>query len=219
MPAPSLADLPTASQDAVASTGYRLARWQSAREVLAHRVAKKRLPEALQAFLEKWMPKLETAAEALEGRFEGTHAKAQRRKDSQSHSDLCAFAPLRKTQSLLPAIEGEMWLAEGGLASFAAERALLHLPALRSFWMQELRSAHFEALKQIVPQAWFADDSVIPPGAVIAGLGTADWSQARDLVRQENLFLRLKDTSWAAKAVFHRDAKGQIVLRDWQAMP
>jgi hypothetical protein len=38
-------------------------------------------------------------------------------------------------------------------------------------------------------------------------------------VRQQNLFLRLKEASWAAKAVFHRDAKGQIVLRDWQGMP
>lgn len=187
MPAPSLADLTTASHDAVASAGYRLARWQSAREVLEHRVAKKRLPEALQSFLEKWMPRLETSTEALEARFEGR--------------------------------EDEIWLAEGGLASSAAERALLHLPALRSFWMQELRQAHFEALRQWVPQAWFADDAVIPPGAVIAGLGTADWSQARDVVRHENLFLRMKDASWAAKAVFHRDAKGHVVLRDWQGMP
>jgi hypothetical protein len=187
MPAPLLADLPSASHDAVASTGYRLARWQSAREVLAHRVAKKRLPEALQAFLEKWMPRLETAAEALEVRFEGR--------------------------------DDAFWLVEGGLATFAAERALLHLPALRPFWMQELRQAHFDALRQIVPQAWLADEAVIPPGTVIAGLGTADWSQARGLVRQENLFLRLKEASWAAKAAFHRDAKGQIVLRDWQAMP
>lgn len=187
MPAPSLADLPTASHDAVASAGYRLARWQSAREVLEHRVAKKRLPEALQSFLEKWMPRLENTAEALEVRFEG-------------HED-------------------EIWLVEGGLASSAAERALLHLPALRSFWAQELRQAHFEALRQSVPQAWFADNAVIPPGAVIAGLGVADWSQARDVVRQEKLLLRVKEASWAAKAVFHRDAKGQIVLRDWQGMP
>ncbi|MFN7562583.1 MAG: hypothetical protein ACK5TH_12440 [Prosthecobacter sp.] len=187
MPAPSLADLPTASHDAVASAGYRLARWQAAREVLEHRVTKKRLPEALQAFLEKWMPNLEIASKALEVRFEGG--------------------------------EDEIWLFEGGLASSAAERALLHLPALRSFWAQELRQAHFEALRQSVPQAWFADDAVIPPGAVIAGLGVADWSQARDVVRQEKLFIRVKEASWTAKAVFHRNAKGQIVLRDWQGMP
>lgn len=187
MPAPLLADLPTASQDAVASAGYRLARWQAAREVLEHRVAKKRLPEAVQAFLEKWMPKLEIVSEALEVRFEG-------------HED-------------------EIWLVEGGLVSSAPERAMLHLPALRSFWAQELRRAHFEALRQSVPQAWFADDAVIPPGAVIAGLGVADWSQARDVVRQEKLFVRVKEASWAAKAIFHRDAKEHIVLRDWQAMP
>jgi hypothetical protein len=112
-----------------------------------------------------------------------------------------------------------MWLVEGGLANFASERALLHLPALRSFWKQELREAHFEALRQIVPQAWFADEALIPPGAVIAGLGTADWAKASGLVRYENLFLRLKEASWAARALFHRDAKNQIVLRDWQALP
>jgi hypothetical protein len=187
MPAPLIADLPTASQEAVASAGYRLARWKSAREVLARRLSKKRLPEPLQAFLEKWMPEIENTAEALEACFEGR--------------------------------EDQIWLVEGGLASIAAERALLHLPALRSFWVQELRAAHFEALRQVVPQAWFADEAVIPPGAVIAGLDTADWTKARDLVRQQNLFLRLKEASWAAKAVFHRDAKGQIVLRDWQGMP
>lgn len=187
MPAPLIADLPTASQDAVASAGYRLARWQAARVVLEHRVAKKRLTEVLQAFLEKWMPMLEKTAEALEVHFEGH--------------------------------ENAMWIVEGGLASSEAERALLHLPALRSFWVQELRQAHFDALRQIVTQAWLVDDAVIPPGAVIAGLGVAAWSQARDVVRHKNLFVRMKEASWAAKAIFHRDAKGQIVLRDWQGMP
>lgn len=184
MPAPSIHDLSPALLDAAASAGYRLARWQAAREVLEHRVVKQRLPEALQAFLEKWMPRLETSDEV---RFKGR--------------------------------EDEMWLAEGGLASSAAERALLHLPALRPFWAQELRQAHFEALKKIVPLAWFADEAVIPPGAVIAGLGTADWARARDVVRHENLFLRQDEAAWSARAVYHRDAKGRIVMREWQGMP
>lgn len=187
MPAPSLTDLPTASQKAVESAGYRLARWQAARQVLEHRLAKKRLPEQLQSWLEMWLPTLEMPTDVLEARFE-------------SH-------------------EGEIWLAEGGLANFPSERALLHLPALRSFWAQELRQAHFEALREIVPQAWFADEALIPPGAVIAGLSTADWAKASGLVRYENLFLRLKKASWAAQALFHRDTKNQIVLRDWQGLP
>ena len=65
MPAPSLTDLPTASQEAIESAGYRLARWQAARQVLEHRLAKKRLPEQLQSWLEKWLPKLEMPADAL----------------------------------------------------------------------------------------------------------------------------------------------------------
>lgn len=185
--ATSFADLPNALHDAVASAGYRLARWRAAREVLEHRVTKKKLPGMLQAFLETWMPALEATAESLEVRFEGR--------------------------------EEEFWLIEGGLAGLAAERALLHLPALRTFWEQELRRAHFEALRSMLPQAWFADEAVIPPGAVIAGIGTADWAKVPGLMGGEKMFLRVPEAAWSAKAVYHRDSSGRIVLRDWQALP
>ncbi|MFM7605530.1 MAG: hypothetical protein ACKO8Z_10070 [Prosthecobacter sp.] len=187
MHAPSFADFPAAAKDALASLGYRLARWQAAREVLAHRLAKKRLPDTLQCFLERWIPSLETPVENLEACLEGD--------------------------------KNDFWLVEGGLASFAAERALLHLPALRMFWRQELRQAHWDALRKTVPQAWFADEQIIPPGAVIAGLDVRSWDQAQEIVRRKNLFLRVKKSSWAAKAVFYRDPKGQIALREWKAMP
>lgn len=124
----------------------------------------------LQAFLETWMPALETDLESLEVRFEGS--------------------------------AGDCWLVEGALAGFAPERALLHLPALRSFWAQELRLAHFEALRSMVPQSWFADEAVIPPGAVIAGLGTADWTKAAGVVQDEKIFRRVHEAEWSAKAVY-----------------
>lgn len=187
MPVPQLADFPTAAKNAISSLGYRLARWQTAREVLAHRWEKKRLPHALQCFLDKWMPSLETTMVVLEAQLEGN--------------------------------EDDFWVIEGGLASFAAERALLHLPALRMFWCQELRQSHWDALRRAVPQAWFADEEPIPPGAVIAGLGVRDWNKAQETLRRGNLLLRVKKPSWVAKVAFHRDPKGQIVLREWKAMP
>ena len=69
---------------------------------------------------------------------------------------------------------GLRWLG-GGLAAQARERALLHLPALRAFWALELRSAHFDALRRLVPRAWFLSPEAVPHGAVISGLGIAHW--------------------------------------------
>lgn len=186
MTCPPLDDLPAAAQRAVASAGYRLARWRSARRVLAQRTFKKRLPEGLQKFLEAWMPQLAQADQGLEARLEGC--------------------------------ESEIWLSEGGLASLPAERALLHLPALRFFWTVELRRAHFDALRHMVPPAWFMDDAIIPPGAVIAGLGTASWKQAADVIQHEKLLLRVKKAEWSARARYQCDANGRITLTDWQGM-
>ncbi|HEY9744801.1 MAG TPA: hypothetical protein V6C99_01135, partial [Oculatellaceae cyanobacterium] len=48
--------------------------------------------------------------------------------------------------------------------------ALMHHPALASFWEKELGQADFEQLKQWVPQGWVVDPTPVPPQAVIAGL-------------------------------------------------
>lgn len=68
-------------------------------------------------------------------------------------------------------------LLEGGLSSVPRERALLHLPALRRFWTQELRQAHFDALRSLVGRAWLMDDSPMPAGAVVEGLGISSWME------------------------------------------
>jgi len=186
MKCPPLADLPATAQRAVASAGYRLARWRTARQVLEQRSCKKRLPQGLLAFLETWMPSLPPADQGLEVRLEGC--------------------------------ESEIWLSEGGLAGFPEERALLHLPALRFFWTVELRRSHFDVLRHMVPPVWFMDQTLIPPGAVIAGLGTAVWKQATDVIQHEQLLLRVKKAAWSALARYQCDAKGRITLTDWQGM-
>ena len=148
--------LPRPQREAVESAGYRLMRWMAAREVLQARVTKGRIAGALGDFLTHWL----------------------------------ALAPAHVAGE-------ELWLSfdqspdqlklGGGsatLATSALEHALLHLPALRSFWSQELRQQHFDALRALVPQAWLLDAASVPPGAVIQGLGTVSWEQTQRTLGQ-----------------------------------
>lgn len=142
----------------------------------------------------------------------------------------------------------ELWLSfdhelklnggNAGLATSPLERALLHLPALRSFWSQELRRQHFAALRALVPQAWLLDPAGVPPGAVIQGLGAPSWAHTSDLDGEiHNLRGRLpenrdaalasRDSIWIARpsggvklnARYGRDVKAQVVLRSLEAAP
>jgi hypothetical protein len=138
---------------------------------------------------------------------------------------------------------GVLRLVSGALTQVPLERALLHLPALRAFWRQELRESHWLSLRALVPPAWFLDAEIIPPGAVIAGLQAADWPQAisqhpltlhpphaqPQLATAESLQRGLQQGGWLvthAKEMTPRllahylcDEKGRVSLRDCQAIP
>lgn len=185
-------DLPSV----LASAGYQLVRWQNAREVLAARVAKRRLPEALQLFLERWL-----SAETV-----------------RHFPELTPEAPL--TVTLMETAHAWQILS-GGLAEVPLERALLHLPALRAFWSQELRREHFVALQALVPSVWMMDAAVVPPGAVIAGLNVTRWDAVRESERfeiQDGLLLSKMLPGNSVTAHYVRDERGRIVLRDHAAV-
>jgi hypothetical protein len=115
------------------------------------------------------------------------------------------------------------------------EQALLHLPALRPFWRQELRLQHFEALRTLVPQAWLLDSAQVPPGAVIQGLGSVSWEKTKlkqgpewkiqdpkGMVREDlPLALAVRDSILTRRpasnvilnARYGRNDAGQVVLR------
>ena len=171
--------LPRPQREAVESAGYRVMRWLAAREVLQARVTKGRVAGALGEFLTHWL----------------------------------ALAPA-------PEAGEELWLSfdhtpdqlklAGGsatLATSALEHALLHLPALRSFWSQELRQQHFMALRALVPQAWLLDAASVPPGAVIQGLGTVSWEQTQRTLGQD---LEIRD----AKGRVHQEWPLALAARD-----
>lgn len=69
-------------------------------------------------------------------------------------------------------------------------RWLLHVPALRMFWIQALREQRFASLIRHVPKVWCLDDDEPPPGSVIAGLNAATWSDVKALVDASDSRLR-----------------------------
>lgn len=75
-------------------------------------------------------------------------------------------------------LEGD-WLAAAPLPALGDPRwqALLHLPALRGFWIASLRAAHARHLQASVAPAWCLDPAPLPPGSVIAGLGIGSWDE------------------------------------------
>lgn len=156
MKADLMDELPRAQREAVESAGYRVTRWAAARGVLQARVAKNRVPGTLGEFLAHWLPNLAAGEAAAE--FWLSFDLAQ--------------AGVKLTGGSIP------------MANSPVERGLLHLPALRAFWNQELRQQHFAALRSLVPRAWLLDDAAVPPGAVIEGLNAVSWDRAEAMPGQ-----------------------------------
>jgi hypothetical protein len=121
--------------------------------------------------------------------------------------------------------QDQIWLQDGPL-DLPLERGLLHLPALRGFWRKELRQHHFDELRSLVPQAWMMDDSAVPPGAVIHGLGITSWEKWLTFGRRRPV-LALKDrvlfeqpeAECLLSAVYGRNDRLKVVLRAIEAPP
>jgi hypothetical protein len=183
---------------AVESAGYRVTRWAAGRQVLGQRLMKQRSAGVPGVFLEKWGVGL---------------------------LPVVAKAEFRLTFGLN---EQGMWLQDGSydLPVAPLERALLHLPALRGFWRQELRQHHFEELRSLVPQAWMMDDTAVPPGAVIHGLGIASWEEWQTfgvrrpvLAAKERVLTEQPEAECLLSAVYERNERLKVVLRTIEAPP
>ncbi len=140
--------------------GYELTRWLQAMSMLQKRWSKGRFSESLSLFLSEWMPQDEVPAEV---------------------------PPVFEVR-----LEDDHLITETALSAVAnpAWQALLHLPALRDFWIAELRASHYAHLGQIIPQAWCLDSTPVPPGSVIAGLGISGWDRLADLEAAGRVFIR-----------------------------
>jgi hypothetical protein len=186
--------LPASLRAAIESAGYRVVRWAAAREVLSARVTKGRVAGDLGAFLQRWMP-------------------------------ISPPVVSRDAFRLVFNVAAEhAWLCGGDfeLVSAPPECGLLHLPALRSFWRNELRQEHFEALKRVVPPAWFMDHGKVPPGAVIHGLGITGFERLDRMNHDEweageGVLSRKQPSGERIVAQYGRDNRGKVVLRSLEA--
>ena len=184
-----------AQRKAVESAGYRVARWSKARLVLGQRVERQRWSGELGVYLSRWAASLPPMAGPPEMRL------------------------------TLGVQNGRLWLLRGiSLASLPVERALLHLPALRRFWMQELRFQHFEALRNLLPGAWIMDEAKVPAGAVVSGLDIVSWSdvprlqmERPGLLIEPPLVHESPASSDEFQAGYHLNEKGRLVLRSFEA--
>ncbi|MBB5034425.1 hypothetical protein [Prosthecobacter vanneervenii] len=204
-----LAQLPRSQREAMESAGYRVTRWAAARAVLQARVTKNRIAGVLGEFLAHWLPHRIVDEDTAEFWLSFGH--------NEERIQLTGGSP--------------------SMVNSLRERALLHLPGLRSFWSQELRQQHFAALRSLVPQAWLLDDTTVPNGAVIEGLNAVSWEQVRMtckkwLVEDD---AGLEHTDWKSalagrgsvlstqmsyltklKAQYLRNEHGQVVLHSIQ---
>ncbi|MFZ2280279.1 MAG: hypothetical protein WAW39_20950 [Prosthecobacter sp.] len=207
-----LEPLPRSQREAVDSAGYRIMRWMAAREVLQTRVTKGRVAGPLGDFLAHWL----SLAPAPRG-----------------GSDLWLSFNYAQDQGGLKLSGGSATLAHSPL-----EQGLLHLPALRSFWSQELRQQHFVALRSLVPQAWLMDPAQVPPGAVIQGLNTVSWERTLQLwgrqweikdpqgqiltnrsLAQDSILTSRPVSGVVLKAWYGRNDDEQVVLSSIEAAP
>lgn len=208
-----MAPLSRSQREAVESAGYRVVRWLAARRVLQTRVEKGRITGALGDFLTHWLGLTSTqqAGDELKLSFDHT----------AQHIKLTGGSAMLATSPL--------------------EHALLHLPALRPFWSQELRRQHFMALRALIPQAWLLDAAEVPHGAVIQGLDAISWEktsaiggqnceiQGRDgsirndwhlaLAARESILAPRKPAGTKLNARYVRNDKHQVVLRSVEASP
>lgn len=154
-------ELPKETLKDLIPLGHEISLWANAAKNLAARVSKDRLPADLNAYLKHWLPK-----RVIEPPTKTFHLiLSQSDKSSQIIG------------SSLPWMNDPSW------------NALLQLPALRSTWINDLRSSHFDHLLRLLPAGWLMHPTPLPPGTVIPGLEIPGWP---DLARYQKANRRFK---------------------------
>ncbi|MDE0826301.1 MAG: hypothetical protein OSA48_05795 [Akkermansiaceae bacterium] len=110
------------------------------------------------------------------------------------------------TPPIKPLYEEKLWLS------------LLHSPALGPVWEQEMRGAHLQRLRELVPYGWVVDPAPLPPHAALPRLEVGSWKQvARFSQKQRRLALKVSgfsEQAWGSRGVvIGHDVSGE----EWAA--
>jgi len=97
------------------------------------------------------------------------------------------------TPPIKPVYEEKLWLA------------LLHSPALREVWEQEMRGSHLQRLRELVPYGWVVDPTPLPPHAALPRLEVGSWKQVGGFSqKQRRLVLKVSgfsEEAWGSRGV------------------
>lgn len=122
---------------------------------------------------------------------------------------LCESAAAGALQLSPPPIahlEEKLWLA------------LLHTPGMHGIWETELRGAHLERLRRIIPYGWAVDPAPLPPHAALPRLEVHGWDEVAALGRSaRKLALKVSGFSplaWGSRGVIIGHDVG---TPEWQA--
>jgi hypothetical protein len=92
--------------------------------------------------------------------------------------------------------------------------ALLRMKPLQSFWELEMRTNHYQTMKDVLPDAWVLDPTPIPPGAVIPRLEISDWGDIEPLRSCSSSFI-LSD-AWKLGA--ETSLSGSVSNEVWRSL-
>lgn len=97
------------------------------------------------------------------------------------------------TPPIKPHFEEKLWLA------------LFWTPSLRPIWEKELRGAHLDLLKKIIPYGWVVDPAEMPPHAALPRLEVSTWDEVGHFSQKERrLVLKVSgfsELAWGSRGV------------------
>lgn len=164
MPTSEFDTLPRTVARRVRTLGHALGRLQAGMDLLQTRLERKMLDGVSTAWIREW-----------------THLALADQPRIQS--------PL--TATIAWSTENRVWRVIELPKPWHGALMLLHLPALKSFWRKELRAARFALLQRVLPRVWAKDETMLPPGAVIAGLGLTSWADLSRLQESGRRFVEI----------------------------
>lgn len=97
------------------------------------------------------------------------------------------------TPPIKPHFEEKLWLA------------LFWTPSLRGLWQSELRGAHLEMLRRVIPYGWVVDPAGMPPHGALPRLEVASWEEVGEFSQKDRrLVLKISgfsELAWGSRGV------------------
>lgn len=160
-----------------------------------------------------YKPEMRWLAKELGSNF--CYTDAEQLQPADAHRTIYRFWELFDTDNVPPAralcetaaAGGELQLSPPPIAHLEEKLwlALLHTPGLRHLWNSELRAAHLERLRSLIPYSWVVCPDPLPPQAALPRLELHSWNDVAALGRSaRQLVLKVSGFSplaWGSRGV------------------